>query len=1083
MKKRLFMLLALAASLSVSMAQTIVNTGFTTPYTDGDLAGQQSWIAMPNTGVNAFDVTDAAGSGFADTVSTTLSTNGGNYVYRSTTGLGNATSDEWDGVMDFTLSVPVPDIGSGDAFRIGLSTSSTNGLGTGAGDLPLRFNTSNSGDISINDADGDSMLTIDAATLGWNPAATNLVTDQWRLSWKLRKTTVSDTYTMTCSMENLDNPTNFTGSGVSMVKTEAYASSGLHTVMGRPQFAEFGGTNSINITIDDLSVIKSSSQPVKLYPTPVTSEAGDAVVNLSWADVVEASSYDVKRSDTIDGTYSAVAGGSGITTNGFADATVINGNVYYYKVTSINGGITADSDPVLAEPDAPVTGLFLDTTFDTADGYTDGDLAGQDRWKAIADTGEKAFNVISSGDGFAETKTYSNEFSNALDRQVYYNKLTENGAANQWSGTVQFRLEATPNDGLYETNIVGAVTNIQTVAVIDRGQIFDFGLTSDSSTTLDPNGLKDVLIDVRMQGDADIDFGLNGYNSTQNTMLELKRSVLGWDPEWNNANESNAPVFNTEWITLNWSIRKTAIANTYSAVVSATIGTNTYSGIYQYTDSSDNNQPTEAYIAESVRFGMGHSKEADGITAAGGATNGIIHVNVDALSVTHTNASQTPTAPPYDLTGTLGDLSVTLEWLGGFEADSFDIYRSDTDADSLTFLDNVVGNSYEDTGLTDLRTYFYAVVAKYDGIGDSAASDQLIIRSLGFSEVLSWNSVGVVSSDANIPLTSIQVTNGILNVLGTYTDGAILAPSEGPGDYSGTAIYGIIQKKSDVEGVTPAFKTLRMRPAYFDNRINANGTPVGPSSQLLYMKAAAPIDMTAAEYQYEMTAAVNNQYRAAFRDSVSGKWYVSDGLDGNITELFIEDMTAVDWRELTLATLSSTNLMSGTDNPIVTPSFTSVDAVGLFLDNGSINHRPLTVVVKTGSAPSKYDLWTDGFGIYNADAARTNDYDHDGRNNVWEWGFDGNPILPNIQGVRDYDDVQVVGTNLVYIYPRLKSADRPDYFLTEDANLLYLPDFTDKEGDYTITAGGTWTNKPNLEIVTNMIPTADAVKFIKLNIE
>lgn len=1089
MKKTLIVLLALVATLSVSMAQTIVNTGFTSPYSNGDLASQQGWIAMPNTGANAFDVTDAAGSGFADTVPTTLNTNTGNYVYRLTTGLGNAVSDEWDGVMDFTLSVPVPDIASGDAFRIGLSTSATNALGTGAVALPLRINSTASGDISINGSDAAGaalpMLTIDAATLGWEPAATNLVTDQWRLSWKLRKTTVSDTYTMTCSMSNLTSgATNLTGSGVSMVKTDAYAASGLYTVMGRPQFAEFNDTNSVNITINNLSVIKSAGNPVALYPTPVIAEAGDSVVNLSWADVTEASSYDVKRSDTIDGTYSVVSGGSGITTNVFSDATAVNGNTYYYKITSINGAITADSDPAEAAPDAPVTGLFLDTTFDTADGYTDGDLAEQDNWKAITGEGtdDKAFNVIATGDGFAETATYSNEFSNVLDRQVYYNKLNENTETAQWDGSVTFRLESSPEPGVFATNIVGTVTNIQQIAKIDRGQVFDFGLSSDTSAGLDANGAKDVLINVRVQNDADIDFGLNGYNATQNTMLELASEVVGWDPEWSNGNETNAPTFNTEWITLNWSIRKTAVTNTYSATVSAIIGGVTNSGIYQYTDTEDANQPEDAYIAETMRFAMGHSKEANGITAAGnGATNEIIQVNVDAVSVTHTNASDITPSAAYDLTASLGDLSVTLDWLGDVEADSFDVYRSDMNKDSLAFLANVSGNSYTDTGLNNLTTYFYAVVAKYDGVGDSAFSDTVIIRALGFTTALSWNSVGVVDSNYDLPLSSSSTANGVLTVLGTYTDGAILSPGEGPGNYSGTAVYGVIQK--GVETGTPAMKTLRMRSNYYDNRVNGAGVDAGAGSTLLYVKAAGSLNMVTTTYQYEMTANNDAPYRAAFRDSSSGKWYVSDTLY-DASAINIADMAdpANEWRELTVATLNATSLMNGTNNSTVTPSFTSVDAVGLFADNSTVNLRPLTLLVKSGSAPSAYNLWTDSFGMYGIpDAARTNDYDGDGFSNAWEWGLGGNPTNPNGWGIRRAGFEQV-GSDVVYIYPRLKSTDRPDYFLTETDDLV-SPDFQDQEVDYTITAGGTWPDEPDFEAVTNVIPTADAVKFIKLNIE
>jgi hypothetical protein len=1028
MKKTLITLLVLAGLVSATWAQTIVNTGFTSPYANGDLAGQQGWAAMPNTGANAFQITDAAGSGFADTVPTTLSTNLGNFVYRDTTVLGNAASDEWDGVMDFTLSLSTNSFGGGDVLRIGLSATATNELGTSASQIPLRINVGGSGAVSINsgtDTTTPNLLTIPAATMGW--ATNDLVTDQWRLSWKLRKTIASGIYSLTCSMQNLDNPTNFTGSVVSVVKTDAYASSGLYTVMGRSKFAEYLGTESVNITIDNLSIVKSSAQPPRLYPSPVSADAGNAFVDLSWPVVVEATSYDVKRSSTIGGTYAIVSGGGNIATNGFKDTTVVNGNQYYYKVTSKNGTVTADSLPVLAEPDAAVTGTILDTSFSALDtpAYANGDLVGQSSWKSITASAPKAFNVDSTGVGYAETATFSSDFSTNTGNQVYFNKIMSNGVNAEVSGTMVFTLKTTPTAGRYATNIVGTVTNIQQIASVPKNEVFTFGISSDMSKLLTSKGADDeALIVVRTESNASILIGLNSYSTTTHILLDISPAQLGWDPAWNTKTASNAPVFETAPITLDWTIRKTSAPKTYMAAVEATIGTNIYTGIVVYTD-----QLADLYAADLFRFGMSHA------SGAGGSS--LVNVSIDALSLIHTNNGQIIASPPYRLESSIGNLEITVSWRGGFEADSFDVYRSDDIGATYSFLANTTANSYTDTGpLTDVYTYFYKVVAKYGAV-DSPFSNPLIIRALGQITEFEWSAVNVGTYDVPRTGAGANTVGTILNITGTLTDGAILYP--GVGSYSGVPFYGIVQ-------INGLWSTLRLRTTDFE------GKPAGQNTSLLYVKGG-PVDMTATPFSCQLDTSVGSPLRVAVRNSVNGKWYVSD-TSANKNLAFANMATGTAWRELDVADLSSSSLMNATNNPVVTPDLTSIDAVGFFIGPTGGNIRPIYLKVAGGSAPSAFNLWTDSYGIYNADAAKTNDYDGDGRNNVWEWGLGGNPTVPTARGIRQAINAEVVGTDMVYIYPRRKSSTRPDYFLTESGNLVYTP-FTNQEGDYTITSGGT----------------------------
>ena len=69
---------------------------------------------------------------------------------------------------------------------------------------------------------------------------------------------------------------------------------------------------------------------------------------------------------------------------------------------------------------------------------------------------------------------------------------------------------------------------------------------------------------------------------------------------------------------------------------------------------------------------------------------------------------------------------------------------------------------------------------------------------------------------------------------------------------------------------------------------------------------------------------------------------------------------------------------------------TNVNAVGFFGDH----IRSVYMVswrLTLGEVATPYQLWTDSYGIYNDDAAATNDYDLDGVDNLYEWGAVGDP--------------------------------------------------------------------------------------------
>lgn len=71
-------------------------------------------------------------------------------------------------------------------------------------------------------------------------------------------------------------------------------------------------------------------------PTPIVATAGNNSVNLAWTNATGAVSVNVKRSVTLGGVYTTLGTGAAIAASTFTDLTAVNGNTYYYEISSIN---------------------------------------------------------------------------------------------------------------------------------------------------------------------------------------------------------------------------------------------------------------------------------------------------------------------------------------------------------------------------------------------------------------------------------------------------------------------------------------------------------------------------------------------------------------------------------------------------------------------------------------------------------------------------------------------------------------------------------------------------------------------------
>src|SRR5215813_12725476 len=115
--------------------------------------------------------------------------------------------------------------------------------------------------------------------------------------------------------------TSYTNTGLANGTTYFYVVSAVNAA------GESGNSNQASATPQNTQIPPAA-------PAGLIATAGSAQVSLSWSASSGATSYNVKRSTTNGGPYSAIA--SGVTSTSFTNTGLTNGTTYFYVVSAVN---------------------------------------------------------------------------------------------------------------------------------------------------------------------------------------------------------------------------------------------------------------------------------------------------------------------------------------------------------------------------------------------------------------------------------------------------------------------------------------------------------------------------------------------------------------------------------------------------------------------------------------------------------------------------------------------------------------------------------------------------------------------------
>jgi len=509
----------------------------------------------------------------------------------------------------------------------------------------------------------------------------------------------------------------------------AYDTSAVYQTVGEEHFASLGPIGGSQIILPAYSlttIVLDHYGPVP--PTGLSATMiVDRQVNLTWAAVPGAVSYNVKRSTASGGPYVTIA--AGITTTGFCDTSVVPGVMYYYAVSSNTAdGISPDSSEAM--PLRMHAYLKLDetggiTASDAADHGWTGTLVNGPLWgagkfgNAVALDGSNDHIRLPNGVVDGLTSCTISTWVN-LDTVSDWSRIFDFGTGptvnmfltprNSVTGTIRFAITTGGAGG--EQQITGSAafpagawthvavtlagsTGILYVNGTETGRNTSMSLTPDSLgiTTQNYIGRSQYSADACLDGRVD-EFRIYASALTASDVAALYAETIPTGAPWTPSN-LRATAVSSNRIDLNWNAsagatnynikRSTSDGGPYTLVASVS-GTG-------FSDSALSEWTAYYYVVSAVNSD-GESPDSG---QAGSTTPGL------------------PPAAPSGLTAGGVGRSVVLGWSAGSESDlaGYNVYRSTTAGSGFALLNDDLLSTPEftDNDSSCYITYYYAVTA------------------------------------------------------------------------------------------------------------------------------------------------------------------------------------------------------------------------------------------------------------------------------------------------------------------------------------------------------------------------------------
>ncbi len=468
---------------------------------------------------------------------------------------------------------------------------------------------------------------------------------------------------------------------------------------GQTYYYVVSAVNATGESADSAEVSATPAFAVPAAPTALSAVITNNSASLSWTAAAFADSYNVKRSTTSGSGYVTIGTTTSPTVT-YADATAVDGTVYYYVVSAENGaGEGADSteSTVTMRPAIPAD-------LGAVAGNNSVDL----NWSTAASaTGYRVKRSTTSGSGYVTVGTTANvAFTDPIIGGVtYYYVVTATNASGE--SLVSAEVSATP--------VLVAPAAPASLAAFPSNNAAGLSWTAAAFATSynvkrsTTSGAEVTITNVSTTSFTDT----NAVNGTIYYYVVSALNGAGESPDTAEATVTMRPatptgldaVAGNNSVDLSWT--GSSLATGYRVKRSTVSG----SGYVTIGTTAD---PTVNFT-DSIIGGVTYYYVVTATNLSG--------ETVSSAEVSAAPALATPSAPT-GLAATAGDNNVSLTWTAAAFSTSYNVKRSTTSGSGYTTISTtgaVTGTSYTDSTAVNGTTYYY-VVSGTNAAGESADS-------------------------------------------------------------------------------------------------------------------------------------------------------------------------------------------------------------------------------------------------------------------------------------------------------------------------------------------------------------------------